>query len=1072
MPQTVVLRAKGLYSFPNALGSVPAGGLIQADNIVINRDETIEPRRGFAIYGNAMGSSPTTDIAKQLAVYKGRIIRHFGSTLQFDSNGTGTFSSFSGSLSEPEAGLRIKAIEANGNFYVTSSTGVRKISAASAATLSSASIGAAGGIKALDNQVSINTQPGFLSQNSKVAYKVVWGINDANNNLILGSPSETVTLSNPLLSLLIPDFNKMLQDMDVAATLPAPNSFSDTNYFSTYNLPTTASVTALQANMSGTCSKLDSDSGHTTFGSIKAAIDALTFSDNPTAGQLVALQTQFDAMITTLNSLIGAGPPVRLNPATQSFTLSTQSATANLTITVPQGITTNHFYQVYRTPVRTAEGPVTLDAISPGEEFQLAYEDNPTSGEISSGTLTIHDVTPESFLGAFLYTNPNSGEGILQANEIPPKAKDIAVYKNYTFYANTETKYRRRISLLSVSNLTADVSTFLVSRGVTTTTYTFSATEDVATRKVKISTAETPAQQVDETARSLVRVINRNASEVVYAYYLSGPGDVPGLILFESRSQGGDPFYFNVGNSSYSDQFSPQIPTTGQSVISDNEVSPNRIYYSKVNQPEAVPIVNYFDVGPKDKKIQRIVALRESLFVFKEEGIYRVSGDSAPFVVTLFDSSTLITAPDTAAVLNNQIYLLSTQGVAQVSDTGVSIISRPIEGELIKLNSPAFPAYETASFGIAYESDRNYFLWTVTDPSDTVATRCFRYNTFTNAWYNAPIAKTCGVVNPTDDKLYLGAADTNFIERERKNFDRTDHADREYDFNLSAGAVSGTTITLPSVANVSEKDAIVQIQNLTISQLNRLLMKLDMDSLGYANYYSTLGAMPGDNLRNKLTDLANKLDTDTVVNDSNYAAVISGFGTSFADTQAAFNVIIAKLNLDIGVRSSNYLFSTGTVTYETVIRTVNRSTNRITIDYIYPFIAGPLKTYENIPVVVQYAPQTFGDVSMLKQVTDATVIYERSTYSTCTLSFASDLNPGFAVIPYQGSGTGIYGSTVYGSGIYGGAGNSAPFRTYVPRDKQRCRFLNLKFEHGTAREDFAVFGISMTVQMNSTRAYK
>ena len=36
---------------------------------------------------------------------------------------------------------------------------------------------------------------------------------------------------------------------------------------------------------------------------------------------------------------------------------------------------------------------------------------------------------------------------------------------------------------------------------------------------------------------------------------------------------------------------------------STNEEAKNRIYYSKYQQPEAVPILNYIDVGAKDKEI-------------------------------------------------------------------------------------------------------------------------------------------------------------------------------------------------------------------------------------------------------------------------------------------------------------------------------------------------------------------------------------------------------------------------------------------------------------------------------------
>jgi hypothetical protein len=1050
--QSVLLKARGLYTFPNQLSEVPQGALVKADNVIINRDGVIEPRRGFAIYGDAMGVSPLLDTAKQLLVYKNRILRHFNSTLEFD-NGSGTFTAFTGSIDEVDAGLRLKSVESNGNLYFTTSTGVKKISETSGANLTANSITKAGGVKALDAQLSLNSEPGFLPSESIVAYRIVWGIKDANNNVILGRPSESVTISNSLVDLLIVDFNNLMVELEANPTL----SYT----YTSLDIPQYSTATVVRDSLSNLCNNLDIDLSSTDFTTIKAEIDALTFSEIPSNAQLNALKDAYNDVIAQLSIVLSA-----------PFQTATESSTVNVTFTVPQDITNLHFYQIYRTAVSKEKDEQNI-LINPGEEFGLVYEDNPTSAELSSKLVTVHDVTPDSFRRVNLYTNPNTGEGINQANDPPPKCKDVTMYKNYVFYANTETNQRLTINLLSITNFVPNVSTLKIVAGATENIYTFSDVEDVATKKVKLSTAETVAQQVDETARSLVRVINRNSSDKVYAYYISGVDDVPGEILLESKELNQAAFYLNVGSSTYSDQFNPKIPESGDAVISDNDVAPNRIFYSKVNQPEAVPILNYFDVGPRDKQIQRVVALRESLFILKDEGIYRLSGDSAPFVVNLFDSSTLLSAPDSATVLNNQIYALTYQGVAQISDTGIAIISRPIEDELIKLNNPSYLSAKTASFGIGYESDRNYYLWTVSDLFDTVATQCFRYNIFTNAWCRMPIAKTCAIVNPQDDKLYLGASDTNYIEKERKNFDRTDYADREYELILPVSGVNGNVISVPSVANTEVSDVLVQTQYLTISQYNRLLLKLDRDAgVADSDYYNTLHAVAGDNLRVKLTDLAQKLDNDPGIDDPTFEAAISSFGTSFSQTQAAFNEIVEKLNTDEGVVYSNYLSSEGTVELEIAISEVNKKNLTITTPFAYPFIAGPIILYKRIQCVVQYTPQTFGDPSMLKQVSESTVLFEKTSFSQCNLSFSTDLNPSFVTHTFYGNGNGIFGSGVFGANIFGGDGNSKPFRTLVPREKQRCRFINVKVEHSIAREIFAIFGISLTIAPTSQRAYK
>lgn len=101
MSASVTLKAIGLNVQPNQLDpqSVPPGSLTEASNIIIRRDNVIESRRGYKLYGEAMGTS--SDRAKQLMTYQLRILRHFSDELQYDtlqqdSNGQSIFNTFCG----------------------------------------------------------------------------------------------------------------------------------------------------------------------------------------------------------------------------------------------------------------------------------------------------------------------------------------------------------------------------------------------------------------------------------------------------------------------------------------------------------------------------------------------------------------------------------------------------------------------------------------------------------------------------------------------------------------------------------------------------------------------------------------------------------------------------------------------------------------------------------------------------------------------------------------------------------------------------------------------------------------
>lgn len=1151
--QNTLLKARGLYTLSNPLNSavVPEGSFANVSNVVVDRNEIIEPRRGFSQYENSFGDS--TDRAIQILNYKDSVLRHVLEDLQFDLNGA--FTSFdSPTIDEIKDGLRIKYIEANGNLYFTSATGVKKISARNANDFPDITVTEAGGVKALDLEGSPDySTPGFLTPYSKVAYRVVWGTKDLNENLILGTPSARTVVYN------LSTVDSCIVDLDFGV----PADIQDTNYF----------------------------------------------------------------------------------------------------------------YQVYRTGVFTGELPPAVlsavEPIDPGDEMYLVFEDVITPAEVISRVISVEDIAPEDFRknGTPLYTNPSSGDGIEQANEKPPFATDIALYKNYTFYGNTKTVQRFNLSFLSVTGLTNNVSTFSISDNVGTNVYTFQGSvetytitftgmthsdfvnvvpgtayyftltsandeteyvvfyretvndetpllpgkilipvdiligdtlqqivdktvtaisdatddfnftgsttvitatcsnngyvtnaptdnigstftiskddlgtgQDAMNKKIFLprvpgigENGPTTSQQLEQIAKSLTRVI-QSEDDIVYAYYVSGYNDVPGQVLFEQQATTGSTFYLTSSNG---DQFNPTLPVSGTSVASTNEVSPNRVYYSKLQQPEAVPLGNYIDVGPRDREIKRIIALRDSLFIFKEDGIYRLSGETAPFTVAPFDFSAQLLAADTAVVLNNQIYCLTTQGVCVITDTGNSVISRPIENLLLQVTKSGFN-YKTVSFGVSYETDRSYILFLPTSTSDTVATQALRYNTFTSCWTKWDITATCGLVNFSDDTLYLGAGDINYIEKERKSLTRSDHADRQYELQVLLDGVDNNIVSVNSVSQVGVGDVLIQKQYLTISQFNRLLMKLDIDISVADNDYTTLSMSAGQNMRSALLNLAVKMDTDpgiiytdfqfdidsysysvdsaAIVNSQTVLTILGGHDilntrfvivdtspiayevisttattitlngiapgvptsvqtdvNDFQDMQSCFNIMVNTLNLDGGVFFTNYPLSNNYVEFEMPILSFSKIDNTVTVKTSQELIFGDIILYKAIESVVIWNPIYFQDPSLTKQVREGTMIFENSNFSKATIAYSSDLSPSFESISFQGDGLGVgdWGYFNFGTINWGGVAAPIPLRTYIPLDKQRCRFINVKFIHKVAFEKYAIYGLSLTFRILSNRGYR
>ena len=496
----------------------------------------------------------------------------------------------------------------------------------------------------------------------------------------------------------------------------------------------------------------------------------------------------------TNNNLHVSAPAQRLvisNPGGGS------ASTVTLTWYIPPNIPLGYNYQIYRTR-QTAD--VSSVAQDPGDEMYLVVQKILTSTDISNKFITYTDSTPDVLLGQVLYTNP-SQQTIAGGNYAPPLAKDITFYQGNMLYANTTTKQQVIINLITPGT---DGDTITIGGVV----YTGQSTENAAIGQYKIFTSGTTGQNIDNTARSLVHVINTYSSNTYYwAIYTSGYTSLPGQITLQERGIGGIAFAIT---STAGLTWSPQIPATGTSYSSSNNINKHYVYVSKVQIPEAVPLGNFLPIGTADKAIIRIKALRSSIFVFKEDGIYRILGtDITNFSVSLFDSTVILTAPDSLVTINNQIWAMTNQGVVAVSDSGSIIQSRAIERDLITLSSQIFTNFTSTTFGISYESDRHYNLWTPTFTTDTNATQNWVYNFLTQCWTNWPLSVTAGIVSLTpDDHLYL-CYSTGQVTRERKDWDNFDFADFQYTVTITSS--SNLTVNVVSTTNIAVGDTLYQV---------------------------------------------------------------------------------------------------------------------------------------------------------------------------------------------------------------------------------------------------------------------
>lgn len=813
----------GLFLQRNSF-TTPDGAMETALNVVINDDDVISK-----IPGRYQYFQPGAGTLNNLFLYQQRLLAIFTDKLSYFTdtgsapNLTGTETVLSGQTISVTG--RSRSAQESGNLYFTTNNGVLKIDAYTGKIFN------AGSPPGLDTTATLDSANGVFTGDSSVAYRVLFGRRDANDNLILGSPSDTLVLTN----------SKQESIPFVRTTNVVVVTFGvGHNLIVGMTIEVTASTGATAV---------------TPAQYVITAITATTFSFAETAANSSG---DIDYVVT--------------RQAILEFSVPSQiSAAAD-----------NYFYQVYRTSFTSSA------AVTPVPDFRLVEEAALTASQITNQVVFYTDNVDDTLVGSAeeLYTNPNSREGELQANAQPPKCTDLTEYKNYVIYSNCTTRHllnldvvspgdlvsgdyievkidattRRYVARTGVGNstVTSDSGSFVlttltvnyVAHGLVTgdtifvsnakgtgslpagsytltahTANTFSFVVSVAPTTLDAldfqgdtngtysifqldNTNSSVAAQLRNTAKGLVKAINRDASSLVYARYISAITDTPGKIALQAKGFGGAVF-LRANSAAAGGAFAPVLPSSfaaGTQVFSRNDLRPNSCFFSKLSEPEAAPISNEFLAGPQNEAILRIVALRDSVIYITEGGIYRGTGDGPfNFTITALDRTVKCIAADSVALLNNQVFLLSNQGVCAVSESSVQILSRKIENIFEPIVGASNIAAQTSA--MAYESDRSYRISTL-EPNVTSKNKTFLYNVLNDSWTESDKLFDAGIVGPADTQYVITS---NKILKGRKSGNRLDYSDQNF------------TVTITSVA-ASKLSALI-VSNSTVPQIGDIIVK-------------------------------------------------------------------------------------------------------------------------------------------------------------------------------------------------------------------------------------------------------
>jgi hypothetical protein len=470
----------------------------------------------------------------------------------------------------------------------------------------------------------------------------------------------------------------------------------------------------------------------------------------------------------TLGRVTSSGIQIIGAPSAYTIAENLSGITVNpiLRLRLPDGCDESFFMQLWRSSQASGVSPI----VNPEDDLRLVYERPLTQAEVVQKYADITDQTPDALRGEYLYTSPNAGEGILQANHQPPIGEEVVLHKNRLWLGRTSTRQEFNFTILAVGAPNGLQANDRIVIGGPVTPIELRAGIDFA-----VTTSGSASQNVEKTALAFVDAVNTagiGSNTSIYAEYLSGPDSTPGEIRLFSRLPAGTQFTLSLdmqtgsaawsARSAYAPQLTPLISgpagtrtfsltrlagvvtatvsagaiagmlSVGERIIfpgisgvlfgagphivtgcvgstftyaeaganvtqagvtcqfyaddfaaSTNEVFVNRIYWSKPDEYEAWPTQNYTDIGATDKGIIAMRVTRETLWVFKEDGLFRLTGDDEDtFDVERMDATVIAITPECVVPFAESVVAWTTKGIVMISESNFDVISTDIDAFL------------------------------------------------------------------------------------------------------------------------------------------------------------------------------------------------------------------------------------------------------------------------------------------------------------------------------------------------------------------------------------------------------
>ena len=705
MPQRAIeITPAGLWTDPNPHSEAPAGALRVADDVILRRPSTLEARPGFATAISGWSPPGATQARDLLPFGADTLILDSGNAARWLSDGDAV-SGFSGNAYGSHRGRALS----RGRLFVTDAGGMQVLdtSADTAARDAGMPKGRTGGITVtnLDATAGGWTPDG---ETRSWAYRVVFRRDITTEYKIRGAPSGPFHVTH----------GTIVSYMMVTASLPAgvvagdvlelyrtvgseTAPASDDLYLSTEHVITSAEITAGVVDVEDLTP--DDRLGESLYTNVGAeGVEASKYRP-PLAGDVALFNGSLFFAQATHNHVLRLKLNDLSTEGPRGFGLRGQAPVLRGTtvlgsdeVTITDGDTTD-----------VAVGMLVTEVGGSPEDPGVAgtnIDEATFVTAVGIATITLSKVALAGNVNVELYASPwieIDGETFYAwtRDVISPSVTGL-----YGYASNTFNSYNG--ATVGTGGLCGVVNYVLRGTGVVLSV---------------VSTADDGAEFLLESDR-----------------YDDGAVDV--------RALPGGAWSPNLDDS--------VATSTAQDVF------PHRLMWSAYEEPEAVPLHHFADVGDESAAILRILPTTDALWIVKEDGVYRLTGRSVTegWRIDARYPTLRPLGPRACCVHDDQVCLWTEQGLVALSDVGISNLSEGPIGATLRSAQNAHAAIAPSAvntFLRSNDGDHELLLGIATAGGAAHATDLYVYNSRTQAWVRWGIEAFDALEHPDSGKLLI-----------------------------------------------------------------------------------------------------------------------------------------------------------------------------------------------------------------------------------------------------------------------------------------------------------------------------